>query len=90
MVSFRQDLEQRLANPEFAEAYEQLKPEQDVIRAMIRARNELGITQAELAERTGIRQSNLSRIESGSCSPRVDTLQKIAAGLGKKLIIQFK
>ena len=44
----------------------------------------------ELAEKTGIRQSNISRIESGASSPTVDTLARIAAGLGKKLKIEFQ
>ena len=48
------------------------------------------MTQKELAERTGIRQSNISRIESGACSPTVETLSRIAAGLGKQLKIEFQ
>ena len=48
-----------------------------------------GLTQKELAEKTGIRQSNLSRIESGTCSPTVETLSRIATGLGKQLKIEF-
>ena len=48
------------------------------------------MTQKELAEKTGIRQSNISRIESGASSPTVDTLARIAAGLGKKLKIEFQ
>ena len=47
------------------------------------------MTQKELAERTGIRQSNISRIESGVTSPTVTTLARLAAGLGKKLKIEF-
>ena len=47
------------------------------------------LTQKELAERCGIRQSNISRIENGSCSPTVATLQALASGLGKKLDIRF-
>ena len=47
------------------------------------------MTQKELAEKTGIRQSNLSRIENGMCSPTVETLARIAAGLGKQLKIEF-
>ena len=42
-----------------------------------------------IAEKTGIRQSNLSRIENGTCSPTVETLSRIAAGLGKQLKIEF-
>ena len=48
-----------------------------------------GMTQKELAEKTGIRQSNISRIESGACSPTSETLARIAAGLGKQLKIEF-
>jgi len=47
------------------------------------------MTQKELAEKTGIRQSNISRIENGSASPTIDTLARIAAGLGKQLKIDF-
>ena len=50
---------------------------------------DVGLTQQQLAERCGIRQSNISRIENGTCSPTVATLQKIAAGMGKKLRIEF-
>lgn len=47
------------------------------------------MTQKELAEKSGLRQSNISRIESGAASPTVDTLSRIAAGLGKQLKIEF-
>ena len=48
------------------------------------------MTQKELADKSGVRQSNISRIESGSCSPTVATLQALAEGLGKKLVISFR
>ena len=54
-----------------------------------RMRKNCGMTQKELAEKTGIRQSNISRIENGSASPTIDTLARIAAGLGKQLKIDF-
>ena len=53
------------------------------------ARLACNMTQKELAEKTGIRQSNISRIENGSASPTIDTLARIAAGLGKQLKIDF-
>lgn len=90
MTSFREDLEIRLKNPEFAKEYEKLTIEKELVKLIIRTRNEAGMTQKDLAERTGIRQSNISRIESGSSSPRIDTLRKIAEGLGKQLVVQFK
>ena len=41
-----------------------------------------GMTQEELAAATGIRQEHLSRIEAGRYSVGIDTLAKIAEGLG--------
>lgn len=80
----------QLANAEFAVEYEKLRPEYEAIRAMIAARLDSNMTQKELAEKTGIRQSNISRIESGTCSPTIETLSRIAAGLGKRLKIEFQ
>ena len=77
-------------DPEFAAEYEAMRPEYEEIRAVIAARLACNMTQKELAEKTGIRQSNISRIESGASSPTVDTLARIAAGLGKKLKIEFQ
>ena len=76
-------------DPEFAAEYEALQPEYEAIRAVIGARIESHMTQKQLAEKTGIRQSNISRIENGTSSPTVETLAGIAAGMGKKLKIEF-
>ncbi len=76
-------------DPEFAAEYEALQPEYEAIRAVIGARIERHMTQKQLAEKTGIRQSNISRIENGTSSPTVETLAGIAAGMGKKLKIEF-
>lgn len=59
------------------------------MRMVLHARNEEHLTQSELAERTGLRQSNISRIEKGQSMPSIATLAKIAQGLGKRLEIRF-
>ena len=48
------------------------------------------MTQKELAERTGIYQADISKIERGIGNPSLSTLQRIADGLGMKLEIQFQ
>lgn len=48
-------------------------------------RKEAGITQAELAESVGVRQTHISRIESGRHSTTLDILQAIARRLGRKI-----
>ena len=90
MSDFRNHLNRQLQNSEFAAEYEQLRPEYEAIRAVIAARIENNITQEELAQRTGIRQSNISRIESGAVSPTIETLARLASGLGKPLKIEFR
>ena len=82
-------LNEQMQDPEFAAEYEALQPEYEAIRAVIGARIESHMTQQQLAEKTGIRQSNISRIENGTSSPTVETLARIAAGMGKKLKIEF-
>lgn len=90
MNDFRVYLEEQLRDMEVKAEYEALAPEYETIRAIIRARIESNMTQKELAEKTGIRQSNISRIESGTSSPTIDTLARLAAGMGKKLRIEFQ
>ena len=79
---------EQMKDPEFKELYEKSEGEYQVAREIIKARIEKNMTQQELAEKTGMRQSNISRIENGSCSPTVETLSIIAEGLGKKLEIR--
>ena len=89
MSDFKNYLAQQMEDPAFAAEYEAQRPEYEAIRAVIAARLACNMTQKELAEETGIRQSNISRIENGSASPTIDTLARIAAGLGKQLKIDF-
>lgn len=89
MNEFQKFKEELLKDPEVRAEYEALKPEMEVIRALVGARIEQNLTQKQLAERSGIRQSNISRIENGTCSPTVETLQQLANGMGKKLHIEF-
>lgn len=89
MNDFQKFKEELLLDSEVRAEYEALRPEMEVIRALVGARIEQNLTQKQLAERTGIRQSNISRIENGSCSPTIATLQQLANGMGKKLHIEF-
>ena len=79
-----------LQDENFREEYEKLRPEYEVMRALINARINSNMTQKELSAKSGVRQSNISRIENGTCSPTISTLQALAKGLGKKLVITFE
>ena len=90
MSDFQKFKKELLKAPEVSSEYDALRPEMEVIRALIGARIEQNLTQEQLAQRSGIRQSNISRIESGTCSPTIATLQQLANGMGKKLHIEFQ
>ena len=62
----------------FARAY-------DLAVQVIALRQSHGLTQAELAERCGIDQADISRIECGSTTPTARTLQRIADALDADL-----
>ena len=89
-MNFREHLNEQLKDPAFRQEYKALEPEYEIIRQVLQARNEQNITQKELADRIGIKQSNISRLESGNYNPSLEFLQKIAAGLGKELHIEFR
>ena len=52
---------------------------------VLMAREEAGLSQRELAERAGVAQSEIARIESGKREPSIPTLQRILAGAGVEL-----
>ena len=57
----------------------------DIALQLIELREKHGLTQAQLAERCGIAQADISRIERGSTSPTARTLQRIADALDADL-----
>lgn len=90
MSDLRKYLEKQMKDPEFRAEHEATRAEFEVTKALIEARVSLNMTQKDLAERSGIRQSNISRIENGTCSPTIATLQLLAKGMGKELTVNFR
>jgi transcriptional regulator with XRE-family HTH domain len=78
-----------MKDPAFAQAYADLEPEYEAQRLIIEARIKEGLSQKELAKRTGLTSSSLSRIEHGKSSPTIAMLQRLARGMGKTLKIEF-
>ncbi|MDO4571548.1 MAG: helix-turn-helix transcriptional regulator [Planctomycetia bacterium] len=90
MKTFDDFLEEQLQDPEFREEYESLEPLYAMKRQLIQYRIDHNLTQAQLAERLGMKQSALARLESGQTVPTLRTLQRIARGLEKKLVVTFQ
>jgi transcriptional regulator with XRE-family HTH domain len=72
-------------DPEFARAYEERAPEFEIARAVIRRRLELGLTQAQLAEKVGTKQASISRLENAAGHPSFSFLKRVAQALGVPL-----
>ena len=89
MSSYRDFLKEQLNDPELKAEYDALEPEFAIIQAMINARKTAGLTQKQLAERTGIAQADISRLENGNANPSLKTLQRLAKGMGMRMQIQF-
>ena len=78
-----------MADPEFRKGYEEADAEYYVIEALIRARNEANLSQAELAKRLGTTQSAIARLEAGGVSPSISTLRRYAIATGNRLRLQL-
>jgi len=78
-----------LQDPEVREAYDARTVERALARAMIEQRLAKQVTQRELAGKMKMPQGNLSRLESGTMSPTLATLQKAAQALDVPLEIRF-
>ena len=88
--SFRETLNERMKDAEFRAEWEALEPERQIIRAMIDGREAEGLTQKQLANKTGIAQADISRLENGTANPSLKTLKRLADGLNMTLSVQFQ
>ena len=88
--NYKDTLRNRLNDPAFKAEWTASEPKFAIIRAMIEARQEKQITQKELSTKTGIAQTDISKIENGNGNPSIRTLTRLAAGLGKELYIEFR
>lgn len=89
MRTFDDMLAKQLQNEDFRKEYEAIQPEMDVIRAIVEARTSQNLIQKELAERTGINQADISKLENGTRNPSVNLLKRLADGMGMMLKIEF-
>ena len=83
-----------LANPTVRAEYERIEREEmPMFDAILAARKEAGLTQAQVAERMGTKAPAVARLENalitGTPSPSLATLRKYAAALGKRLEVRL-
>lgn len=88
-TKFDDFLNAELEDPELRAEYEDLEPEFNIIQAMIDARKAQNMTQKQLADRTGIAQADISKLENGNANPTIKMLQRLAAGMGMDVKVEF-
>ena len=89
MRTLENALKKQMQDPAFRAEYDALEPEFSIIQAMIDARKRAGITQQQLSEKTGIAQSDISKLENAVANPSLKTLQRLAAGMDMQLKVEF-
>lgn len=76
---FERYLNKKLKDASFRKEWEEGEAEHQLVKAMIQARIDSGISQ----------HSFQKEIERGEGNPSVETLNRIAKAMGKKLVISF-
>ena len=89
MKTLNDFLDEQLKDPKFKEEYDQIQPEMDVIRALVDAHISQNLTQQQLAEKTGIHQADISKLENGTRNPSLNLLKRLADGMDMVLKIEF-
>lgn len=70
--------------------YDALAEEFSLAEALLRARAEADMTQAQVAEKMKTSQSYVAKLESGQVSPSMKALQRYAAATGARLKITLE
>ncbi len=78
-----------LSDPEVKRLYDEMEAEYQVISAVIGKRLEKKMSQKQLADRIGTKQSAISRLESGESNPSINFLSRVAKALGGELQIRI-
>lgn len=78
-----------LADPAVRKAYDELVPEFEIARELIKARSRAGLTQSDVAKRMGTTQSVIARMESGSTLPSMSSLVRYAKVTGSRTVVKL-
>ncbi len=84
-------LKKKLKKPEIRKHFQQARLALEVAHQIVKLREKLGISQAELAHRMGTKQQTISRLERGDYQGfTLRTLMKIADATKAKLVVEFR
>lgn len=89
MKDWKQLKSELLQNKAVKKEYNRLAPRYAAISELIAARIKRGITQKELAQKVGTKQSAISRFEAGNVNPSLGFLEKMAEVMGYEINISL-
>lgn len=89
MIPLSKIRDRLLTDPEVKAEYDRLGPVYELVGAMIEARHEAGLTQAQVAERMGTKQSVVARLENAHHMPSLDLVTRYASAIGRRVDIHL-
>lgn len=90
-VNIKEKVENKIkCDSEFAEAYERISVEYDLIQKAIQMRKEIGYSQEDVAISSGLKQQNISRIEKVGSSPTLRNFLRYLDGIGLEVKLEKK
>lgn len=87
MIPFAEVKAEMMRDPAVRAAYDALADEFAIAEALIRARTDAAMTQADVAAKMQTSQSYIAKLESGRVSPSIRALQRYAEATGTALRI---
>ncbi|MBN2094214.1 MAG: helix-turn-helix transcriptional regulator [Candidatus Zambryskibacteria bacterium] len=88
MMPFSKIRAKWMKDPEYRKLHKASAFEFEILKAIIKARAKKKMSQRELAEKIGVKQSALARFESGRSNPTLGFLKKVVSGLGLTVTVK--
>ena len=86
-ISIKHTIDTVMANdPELKEMWDESRSEYKILGELVKLRKEKGLTQTELARKSGNKQQAISRIENKENSPTLKTLCSLLDVLGYDIV----
>ena len=82
---YREHLKKKLSNSEFRREYGAALAQNEIAVTINGARLAAGLTQIELAEKMGVSQAYIAKLESGHANPSISKVGEILALLEKQI-----
>ena len=89
MSDLEKYIEEQMQDSEFKKIHDESRLEYELMHTLIGARIEKNMTQKELSERTGIAQSDISKLENGNSNPTLGMLKRLAEGMDMTIKLEF-